>query len=187
MSPSRDRPIQDLYLEADSSLSALLGSLTAEQWDAPSPCEGWRARDVVGHMVETQRSFLSDRGLDLGPAPAVGADPAATWRAHRDQVVDLLADGSVAATEFEGHFGPTTVGDALGRFYVFDMVAHRWDLARAAGRDETFTAAELDVLEAGIAGFGPALYMEGICRSGVEAPDGADRQTQVLAALGRTV
>lgn len=186
MSPSPNRPIQDLYLEADSALSPLLDSLSAEQWDAPSPCDGWRARDVVGHLIEAQRSFLSERGFDLGPAPGPDADPVAAWRAHRDQVVDLLTSESVAATGFEGHFGSTTVGEALGRFYVFDMVAHRWDLARAAGCDETFTAAELDALEAGIAGFGPALYMEGICRSGVEAPAGADRQTRVLAALGRT-
>ncbi len=65
------------------------------------------------------------------------------------------------------------------------MVAHRWDIASAAGRDERFTDAELDQLETGIAGFGPAVHMEGVCKPGVEAPEGADRQSRVLATLGR--
>lgn len=28
-----------------------LGALEPEQWEAPSLCEGWRVRDVVGHLV----------------------------------------------------------------------------------------------------------------------------------------
>ena len=26
-------------------------SLTPEQWDAPSLCDAWRVRDVMGHLV----------------------------------------------------------------------------------------------------------------------------------------
>ena len=58
-------------------------------------------------------------------------------------------------------------------------------MARAAEADCVFTDAELDQLEAGIASFGDAIHMEGICKPGVEAPAGADRQSQVLATLGR--
>ena len=38
-------------------------------WDGPSPCDGWSARDVVGHVLATQRDFLATQGLDAGPAP----------------------------------------------------------------------------------------------------------------------
>lgn len=177
--------IADTYARADRPLSALLESLSADDWDAPSPCEGWVARDVVAHLVDAQRSFLADRGLDLGPGPDLGADPAAGWRTHADQVAALVADPAVAEVPFEGHFGPTTVGETLAAFYVFDMVAHRWDIAHAANRNERFSDAELDVMEAAIPGWGPALYMDGVCRSGVEAPTDADRQTRLLATLGR--
>ncbi len=40
--------------------------------------------------------------------------------------------------------------------------------------------------ESAAAGWGDALYMEGIGGPGVDAPPGADRQTRLLAALGRT-
>ena len=57
--------------------------------------------------------------------------------------------------------------------------------ARAAGLEAPFTDAELDQIERDVEGFGPALYMEGICRDGVEPPAGADRATRLLARLGR--
>jgi hypothetical protein len=62
---------------------------------------------------------------------------------------------------------------------------HRWDIATATGQDAPLTDDELDRIEQDADGFGDAIYMEGVCKSGVEAPDGADRQTRVLARLGR--
>lgn len=173
------------YGDADRPLTALLDSLSPPQWGAPSPCDRWDARQVVRHLIETQRDFLAGRGFDLGAAPDIDDDPAAAWRTHRRAVLALISQDAVAATPYDGHFGPTTIGDTLERFYVFDMVVHRWDLARAAGADCVFTDAELDQLEAGIASFGDAIHMEGICKPGVEAPAGADRQTKMLATLGR--
>lgn len=184
-STSSSTPVTDAYRAADGPLTGLVTSLSPTDWEAPSPCDGWAASDVLGHMIDAQRSFLSDRGVALGAAPDVTADPSAAWAAHRDEVLGLLGDPAVAEAGFDGHFGPTTIGETLVRFYVFDMVAHRWDIAHAAGRDERFSEAELDQLEAGIAGFGPALHADGVCRPGVEAPDDADRQTRILAHLGR--
>ncbi|MGG7379082.1 maleylpyruvate isomerase N-terminal domain-containing protein, partial [Escherichia coli] len=34
-----------------SDLAGFLGTLTAEQWQAPSLCVGWRVRDVVAHLI----------------------------------------------------------------------------------------------------------------------------------------
>ena len=158
--------------------------MPADAWAAPSPCDGWSARDVVGHLIAAQRSFLSGHGHDL-PEPDL-AEPTEAWEAHADGVLGLLADPAVAEAAFDGHFGPTTVGETLARFYLFDMVVHRWDVAHATGGDERLTDAELDVLEGAIAGFGPALYSEGVCAAAVEPPPDADRQTRVLATLGRT-
>ncbi|WP_199583032.1 maleylpyruvate isomerase family mycothiol-dependent enzyme [Blastococcus sp. TF02-09] len=62
---------------ADLALTAVLDSLSAAAWGEPSPCEGWTAADVVAHMVDTQRDFLGQRGVELGAAPDVAADPAA--------------------------------------------------------------------------------------------------------------
>ena len=152
-------------------------------WDAASPCEGWTATDVLGHVLDTERDFLGARGRDL-PVLDQGS-PADRWRAHEAAVSGLLADPAVAAEAFEGHFGPTTVGETLTRFYGFDLLVHRWDLARSQGREEALTDAELDEIDAAVDGFGEHAYAPGIFGQPVEVSGEADRQARVLARTGR--
>jgi uncharacterized protein (TIGR03083 family) len=173
------------YAATARSLTDVLEAVPPAAWDAPSPCEGWTARDVVRHLVETQRELFAGHGVDLGEPPDVDADPPPAWRAHSDRVLEALADAAVPAIAYDGFFGPTTLGATLEQFYVFDMVVHRWDVARAAGLDAGLTQAELDRIERGADSFGDALYMEGICKGGVTAPAGAPREVAVLARLGR--
>lgn len=179
--------IGDRYLQAHHALAEVLDAVDAGVWDRPSPCDGWSARDVVGHLIETQRSFLVDRGvLDAATsAPETGSDPAEAWHAHVRMVRPIVSDPDAMATEYDGYFGPTTVGDSLGQFYVFDMIVHRWDVATATGVDTSFDDDELDGIETGAASWGDALYMEGICAPAVEVAPDADRTERVLAMLGR--
>lgn len=174
---------QQQYARLADPFGAVVGHVT--DWDAASPCAGWSARDVLGHVVQTQREFLGSHDVDLGDAPDL-ADPAAAWRQHDRDVRSALADDTIGEREFDGYFGRTTVGETLTTFYGFDLMVHRWDLARAAGRDERFTDDELGALETSVEGFGDQLYAEGICKPGVTAPEGADRQQRLLARLGRS-
>jgi uncharacterized protein (TIGR03086 family) len=170
---------------ANTSLSAVIDAVPADAWSQPSPCEGWSARDVVRHLIDTERDFFTKRDLDLGEAPDVDGDPAAAWREHSQRVSALLADESVTATEYDGHFGPTTIGATVEQFYVFDLMVHRWDIARAAGLETHLSDAELDRIEKGADSFGDAIYMDGVCKPGVEAAPEAPREVRVLARLGR--
>ena len=152
------------------------------------PC----AQNVLGRLtamdVATIKGVidrLTARGLTLPPAADLAADPVAAWAAHAATVAGLLDDPAIAGIAYDGHFGPTTLGETVERFYVFDMLVHRWDLARAAGSDTSFTDAELDRIDESAQSFGPVLYMEGSCRPAVPAASDADRQTRVLATLGR--
>jgi len=171
---------------AHRPLAAVLDAVPADHWTRRSPCADWTARDVVNHLITTQREFLASRGIDLGDTPDVAADPAAAWRHHAKRVREVIADDAVAGTEFDGHFGRTTIGATLEQFYVWDMVVHRWDVARAVGADAALTDDELVQIDTGADSFGEALYMEGVCRPGNEVPEDADRETRVLARLGRT-
>ena len=175
------------FQAAERPLTALLDAVPPAGWTRPSPCEGWTAADVVGHLVQTQRDFLTTHGVDLGEAPDVATDPAAAWRAHTTRVRAAVSDEAVATRQFDGFFGPTTVGAAFEQFYVWDMVVHRWDVARAVGVDAGLTDEDVDRIEAGADGFGPALHMDGICRPALDVPPDADRRTLALARLGRAV
>ncbi len=136
--------------------------------------------------METQREFLTGHGFDLGQFPDIDADPAGAWRDHSGRVLEVISDDAVSAKEYDGYFGPTTIDATLEQFYIWDMYVHRWDIARAADQDAGLTDAEIERIERGADSFGDALYMDGICRAGVQPPTGADRLTQVLARLGRS-
>jgi len=174
------------YETANRPLTAVLDAVPARSWTNPSPCDGWTARDVLSHMIETQREFLTGHGIDLGDAPDIDTDPAAAWRVHAKRVVEAISDDAVVGVEYDGHFGRTTVGATLEQFYVWDMLVHRWDIARTVGGDDGLSGAELDRIESGAESFGEALYMDGVCRPGVETPADSDRKVRLLARLGRT-
>lgn len=167
-------------------LTAVIDAVPAGRWADPSPCEGWTARDVVRHLVETQRDLLLPHGVELGAAPAIDDDPAAAWREHAQRVAEAIADDAVPATTYDGFFGPTTLGATLEQYYVFDLLVHRWDIARAAGLDAGLSDDELDRIAAGADSFGDALYLDGVCKPGVEAGPDASREARVLATLGRS-
>ena len=173
------------FQAASRSLTALLDGVPHDRWTSPSPCPDWSASDVVRHLVETERDFLTGHGADLGAPPDVDADPAAAWRDHAKRVAEAVADDDLVTKEFDGFFGRTTVGAAFEQFYVWDVLVHRWDVARAVGADPHLTDDELDRIERGADGFGEALYMEGICRPAPDVPAEADRVARVLGRLGR--
>ncbi|MDV3221142.1 TIGR03086 family metal-binding protein [Intrasporangium sp.] len=179
-------PVLGRFSALADAFGAVVHSLPHDAWDAPSACEGWTGRDVLDHVVGSQRGFLRARGIELGPDPALDEDPVAGWHAHVEELRRLLADESVAGLEYDGLFGRTTVGATITDFYGFDLVVHRWDLARAADRDERFTDAELDLVETALPAFGEHLYDDGVCKPALPVPADSDRQTALLARLGRS-
>ncbi len=171
----------ELFLTNASAFDTVISQTT--DWSGASPCDAWTAAGVLDHVIDTQRDFLGERGFGQGERP-VGA-PAEVWKAHLASARAVLADSAAGRTAYDGWFGPTTVGDSLARFYGFDLVVHRWDIARAAGSDTAWSEAEMDQLDVAIESFGPALYSEGICAPAVAVPDHAPRQARLLGALGR--
>lgn len=163
--------------------TAVVDAVPADRWTAQSPCEKWTAADVVDHVVDTQRDFLSRHQIDAGVRPDGSAHE--VWHAHLSTVRAAFADERVLETGFDGFFGPTTIGATLADFYGFDLIVHRWDLARAAGSDSEFSAGEMDLVETSIAGFGEHLYADGVCANPVPATVDATRQERLLATLGR--
>lgn len=150
-------------------------------WSATSPCEGWSVGDVVDHVVNTQRDFLRAHA-DLAPESAT-ADPAQRWTAHRALVAAVLP--GLVDIAYETPFGPSTVGRTMNTFYGFDLIVHRWDIAIGAGLPSGLADDELEILEMAVPTFGEHLYAEGICKGPLDVGPDADRETRILAVLGR--
>lgn len=157
-----------------------------EQWDDPTPCEGWSVRDIVRHMTETSGYFLGMVGVSLPDGPSVDTDPAGAWAAARDEVLAALEDPDLAATEVESGMGPMTLERMVGMFGVGDVLIHTWDLSRATGQDETLDPDEVRRLHATMAPNDERMRQGTAFGPRVEVPDDADEQTKLLAFTGRT-
>jgi uncharacterized protein (TIGR03086 family) len=155
-------------------------------WDVPAPVDGWRARDVVGHLVEWFPDFLeSATGLRLDRGPSAAQDPVAAWQVHSDAVQRVL-DGPDAATPFRHPFvGEMPLPEAVSRFYTADVFMHTWDLARATGQDERLDPQTCADLLAGMEPIEDLMRSSGQFGPRVPVPGDADVQTRLLGFIGR--
>jgi uncharacterized protein (TIGR03086 family) len=179
--------ISERYARLADAFAAKIAAVPEDRWSAPSPCENWTARDIVGHVVTTQGMFLGFVGRSLGDIPSVDDDPLGAFTAARTVVQADLEDPARAGTEFEGGMGTMTFETGVDRFLNFDLVVHGWDLARAAGLDDHIDPADLQRIRIASEGFGDAMRGPNAFGPEVEPPEGADEQQRVLAFLGRRV
>ena len=170
-----------LYLDAADRFSDIVAATT--DWSAASPCAEWTAADVVAHVIDSERDFLARHDLELGDRPT--GPPAQAWGAHLAAVRPLASDPQLTSREFDGFFGRTTLGATLDSFYGFDLVVHGWDLGTSNGRPTTFSEADMDAMDSAFVGFGDHAYDDGVFGRPVDVPDDADRQTKLLARMGR--
>ncbi|WP_322769642.1 TIGR03086 family metal-binding protein [Frankia sp. Cr1] len=175
----------DRYRRLAGAFTETVAAVPADRWESPSPCEGWTARDVVRHVVDTHGMFLGLVGRELGDIASVDDDPLAAWRAARDAIQADLDDPARAGATFQGWRGPSTFAEAIDRFICFDQVVHRWDLARATGLDERMDPAEVRLAFELVPYFGDDLRRPDVCGPALQPPPGADEQTRLLAVLGR--
>ena len=176
----------DRYRKVAGAFSRRVQEVAPDAWDNPAPCEGWLARDVVRHLVEWMPGlFLRSAGIDPPAIPPVDDDPAGAWHALDRALQAALDDPNLAATEFESRAGRHTVEAAIGMFGIPDILIHTWDLARAAGLDETLDPDEVRSLLQGMEPMDAVLRESGHYGPRVDVPPTADEQTRLIAFTGR--
>jgi len=179
--------ISERYARNARAFLDTVAAVRPDAWSSPTPCEDWTAADLVQHVVDSQGMFLGFVGKEVGELPSVVDDPVGAVTGAVAVVQAGLDDPVDATRTFTGLMGEQTFEQAVDRFLSFDLVVHRWDLARASGQDATIDEAELDRLDAALAEFGDMPEMRGPGGFGpaIDAPEGASRQDRVLAFLGR--
>jgi len=161
--------------------------LGTRDWDAPSPVEGWVARDVVGHLIEWLPGLLAGgAGIELATDVSVDDDPAAAWLAHVAAVQALLDDPATADRLLQNQYiGQLPVDQAIDRFYTTDVFLHTWDLARATGQDDRLDPQLCADLLAGMEPIDELLRSSGQYGARVPVPPDAGPQDQLIGFIGR--
>jgi uncharacterized protein (TIGR03086 family) len=184
--------ILDRYRRRADTFDRMVAAVQPEQWANPSPCAEWDARGVVGHIVDMHGVMLRPVGRDVSAAPSLTDDPLGAFRSARADVEAVLADREIATTEVDTPMGRTTVEQHIDQVVSQDMVIHGWDLARAAGQDDTIDPAELERMWPSVQQIPPEMRIPGAFGPGivvfgpeVPVPVDASLQDRVLGLLGR--
>ena len=178
-------PAQE-FAEVAGRFAEVVAGVRPEQWDAPAPVPGWRARDVVRHLVEWFPALTHD--LPVGPArgPDVDDDPVAAWEVFAHSVQALLDDPRTAAlVPTNPNFGRVPLDQAVSRFFTADVFMHTWDLARATGQDDRLDPERCAALLAGMEPLDALLRQSGQYGPRVDVPEDADVQARMLGFIGR--
>jgi uncharacterized protein (TIGR03086 family) len=179
--------IAERYRRVAGRFTARANEVSDTAWENPAPCDGWVARDVVRHMVEWMPAFLASAG---GPAlpvgPSVDDDPARAWAVLDGGIQSLLDDPAASAATIEHpQAGTHRLDDAIGTFFLGDVLVHTWDLARATGLDEDLDADEVHTMLVGMEPMDAMLRSSGHYGPKVEVSPDADEQTRLIAFTGR--
>jgi uncharacterized protein (TIGR03086 family) len=127
-----------VFLHGLDAFGDVAEELTPADWDRPSPCEGWTALDVLGHLGAAIGFGVSllrgeDATFPEAPRPAdlVTGEPTAYWGAIADSARDAL-DGADLEREMDTPMGKRTLADRLA-FPAIDLYVHAWDIGKTAG------------------------------------------------------
>jgi uncharacterized protein (TIGR03086 family) len=183
--------------QAFADTRKVLAAVTPEQLDQSTPCQSWKVRDVINHLVGGSQWFGAS--VNAGVAPEFD-DNAMTAFADGDYLAEfdkgiaetVAAFGAAGAQEkmVTLPFG-TMPGSAFMGLATTDTFTHGWDLAKATGQSTDIDPALAEQLLAGSkmaiqdAFRGP----DGKAPFGPEqtAPDGASAADKLAAFLGRKV
>jgi uncharacterized protein (TIGR03086 family) len=163
-----------------------------DQWELPTPCSDWNVRQLVNHLVYENRWTVPLMGggtiAEVGDryeGDLLGDDPKGAWaESSAAAVAAVQADGALERT-VDLSSGPTPATEYVNQLYA-DHLIHAWDLARAVGTDERLDPELVEACAGWFAKMEPHYRAAGAIGERPEVPPGADAQTTLLAAFGRT-
>lgn len=180
------RAIADRYRSVAGQFTRRVEAVPTDAWDNPAPCEGWLARDVVGHLVGWLPGFFfATWDIARPPIPPVEQDPAGAWRALDTAIQAALDDPAVAEAERDTRMGRSTFAQTIDTICTPDILIHTWDLARATGLDETLDPGEVHRFVEAMEPMDQMLRDSGHYGPRVAVADDADEQTRLIAFVGR--
>jgi uncharacterized protein (TIGR03086 family) len=174
------------YRRVAAAFGQRVNAVPDEAWDNPTPCAGWVARDVVGHLTEWLPGFFFGTwDIAAGPIAPVADDPVRAWRAVDDAIQSALDNPEIAGRTRDTPIGETTFADAIDQICTPDVLVHTWDLARATGLDERLDPEEVHRFVARMEAADAAMRASGHFGPRIEVPADADEQTCLIAFVGR--
>ncbi|MGX1761771.1 TIGR03086 family metal-binding protein [Streptomyces lydicus] len=179
--------VMHAYEQVIRDVSALVTAVRPKDLGLPTPCAGWRVRQLLDHMVWENlmaASIAEDAPRTDHTADHLGDDHRAAFEdSARAALAAFTHSGMLRRT-----YGPYEApGAMLVQQVVVELLAHGWDLARATGAPTGLAPAVAEeTLAAARRIYGAAPRTEGGSFAPERpAPPGANATDRLAAFLGR--
>lgn len=179
----------DHWRAALAAFSDVVAQVGDDQWDAPTMCPDWNARELVDHVAWWQRTTVGQLGLGPAADTPLGDDPATAWTAIRGALEEAVAAEGAMDETMESPFLTDRFGNMM-LLPTIDLVFHSWDLAHGLGLDANLPEETCAACLENMLPFDDAIrkstgaYPDGYDDK-IEPPPGANAQTQLLCFGGR--
>ncbi|MFN2527042.1 MAG: TIGR03086 family metal-binding protein [Actinomycetota bacterium] len=185
------RDVLDLLRRASTFFDQKVEQIKDDQWEDATPCTDWDVKELVRHMVYENlwippllKGETADQVGDRYDGDILGNDPKAAWReAHRHTTDALQIEGAIDKTVHLSR-GETRAEEYFWELFM-DHLIHGWDLARAIGADEKMEPELINACYDYVREREAAIRASGLYGDRQTTPADADRQTELLAIVGR--
>jgi len=171
--------LMDLYRRGSEWTGDKLAGV--KDLEGSTPCSEWTVRDLLNHILDTQRYFASagrgESATPPGPNPpdTVSDTPADDFAQARSAVISVFSEEGVIEKTMP----------ALGVAFT-DALIHGWDVARATGQDATMPDGLAQAAYTTIHGRFTDEQRKGLFAPEVPVAGDATPQQRLLAYTGRT-
>ena len=173
------------------STGRVVAGVRPDQLGLPTPDAEWDVRALLNHVVsgnwwadELARGRTIAEVGDRWDGDVLGDNVVAAYTSSAEAAAAAFEAPGALDAPCAVSYGPVP-GSVYAGHRFLDVLIHGWDLAVATGQprtlDPTLVEACFEVIEPQI----DLLKGSGMFGTPVDLPAGADRQTQLLAVLGR--
>lgn len=182
--------LEILHQKAVETWTSRVEAVTQDQWDQPTPCEGWTVRDLVNHVVSEQRwtaPLMRGRTVEeVGSAfdgDVLGADPAGSARSAATEATSVVREVLPAGGTVHLSSGEEDMEEYVRQLSA-DHLIHAWDLGAATGAEAALPPELVDEVGPWFSQREARYRSAGIV--GTRPPEGGDAETDLLAGFGRS-
>ena len=122
------------HVKALYTFDAVVHRVQPDQWDHPTPCSEWTARQIVSHLCFILPLWIGRDAPEGTELTLADGDPVATWDRSLDLHLAAIDDEADLSAEVSTNMGPMPMGQSLG-ILLIDPLLHAWDLGRAVDVD----------------------------------------------------